>query len=313
MADAERLVAIYREVARRVRRALLEVDPAAFTPDKAAEALREVQAWVDGLSEASVRWAEEAIGRTYEKASRQSRAALEILGKKQIHPPADAGEVRLTADLSEILIKANNSILTVAEEYLTVASMAAKVIMTAQVQEFPTEEAHQAFEVLGQQAVKTEISRKTLASQVRAHLAGYIRTDNIIEVAGKRWRADKYADMVARTSLRQAQTEATLDVCRQFENDLVEWSDHDTQCTAGCEDYEGNVYSISGKHPTYPALTATPPLHPNCEHSLLPTTDVAMDIRKAGPGKAGWLNVAIEFPTDIIRKKKSKKPKGGKP
>lgn len=316
MADAKRLVAIYREVAGRVRTALLAVDPGAFTPTEAAKAMAEVQAWVAGLNEASVRWAEDAVRKSFDKGARQARAALEILGKKQARPPTDDPASRLIKDLSEILIKANNSILVTAEGYLTATSMAAKVIVTAQVQEFPTAEAHQAFEMLGQQAVKTEISRKTLAGQVRAHLASYISSDNIIEVGGKRWRADRYADMVSRTALRQAQTEATLDVCRQFENDLVEWSDHDTACTVGCEDYEGNVYSISGKHPTYPMLEATPPLHPNCEHSLLPTTDVALDLRKEGMGKAGWLSRAtwVEGPRIAARRaatrqKKEKRPR----
>jgi len=88
----------------------------------------------------------------------------------------------------------------------------------------------------------------------------------------------KYAKMVARTEIRKAQTDATLDLCRQYENDLVEVSDHGCDCDE-CEQYEGNIYSVSGTHPKYPPLGETPPYHPSCKHSLLPTSEEAVSIR----------------------------------
>ena len=71
------------------------------------------------------------------------------------------------------------------------------------------------------------------------------------------------------------QTGATLDLCRQYENDLVEVSDHSCDCEE-CEEYEGNIYSISGTHAKYPALGDSPPFHPNCKHSLHPTSEEAV-------------------------------------
>jgi len=61
----------------------------------------------------------------------------------------------------------------------------------------------------------------------------------------------------------------------------VQVSSHGTVCEI-CAQYEGKVYSISGKTLGYPILDARTPFHPNCEHSLLPTSPEAI---LAGEGK----------------------------
>jgi hypothetical protein len=88
-----------------------------------------------------------------------------------------------------------------------------------------------------------------------------------------------YARMVARTTLREAQTQATLDLCATYENDLVEISDHNTDCEL-CEQYEGNIYSLSGNDSEYPKLEEETPFHPNCQHSILPTSSEAQRARE---------------------------------
>jgi hypothetical protein len=77
--------------------------------------------------------------------------------------------------------------------------------------------------------------------------------------------------------LRKVQTKATFDSCRELENDLVEVSIHPTDCEI-CMKYEGRIFSISGKHPIYPKLVNMPPFHPDCRHSILPTSEEAIEV-----------------------------------
>ena len=89
----------------------------------------------------------------------------------------------------------------------------------------------------------------------------------------------KYADLVAKTRLRTVQTKSVLNSCKEYENDLVEVSAHGTDCTI-CIIYEGGIYSLSGKHTTYPYLDSYPPWHPRCQHHIRPTSEVALEARQ---------------------------------
>jgi hypothetical protein len=92
-----------------------------------------------------------------------------------------------------------------------------------------------------------------------------------IDKIGRRWRLDTYAEMVARTTTREAASVATLNECKEFDIDLVRISFHYPTCEI-CAPLQGKVYSISGKDKRYPALKDEyrPPIHPNCQHVLEP-------------------------------------------
>ena len=79
--------------------------------------------------------------------------------------------------------------------------------------------------------------------------------------------------------MRDSQTAATLDLCNQYDNDLVQWSEHGTICDI-CKEFEGNVYSISGTSLNYPMLEEVPPAHPHCEHVLLATSEEGIALEK---------------------------------
>lgn len=81
------------------------------------------------------------------------------------------------------------------------------------------------------------------------------------------YNAKYYAEMVVRTQMSEAHTSAALNVAIDTNNDLVKVSDHNTS-TEICQQFEGNVYSLSGKSKEYPKATALPPYHPNCKHYI---------------------------------------------
>lgn len=106
-----------------------------------------------------------------------------------------------------------------------------------------------------------------------------------VDKAGRNWSLHTYADMVCRTTSRQAEVLAVLTA--DDSQDLYKISSHGTTCKI-CAPLEGRVYSKSGNDPNYPPLAAafgkidpTGPddltnsylnIHPNCLHVLLPWT-----------------------------------------
>lgn len=95
----------------------------------------------------------------------------------------------------------------------------------------------------------------------------------------RNYKPTGYMKMLARTEMRMIQTQAVKDRCREYQNDLVQISTHDRFCQI-CAPFEGQIYSLSGKHPIYPPVQDEPPFHPNCEHNINPTTDEAINIEK---------------------------------
>ena len=279
MNDIQRLERLYGAAGRELRSLLLGLDPASYSEVR-AEAIRgKARDVVRMLNVAVNRWANTAIPRSYAKGERTARTALEILGKKPVRPPIEDRRRRLIDDLMVILIRANNSIPQTVDRYLAVASLAARTLSTAQVQEFSFSEAEVELGKKAAEAVATEQSRGWLSGQVRDYLFGMLEDDEFIEINGRMYRMKKYAELVARTTMREAQTAATLDLCREYENDLVIISDHGCDCDL-CEQYEGKTYSISGRSMKHPMLPDSPPFHPNCKHSMLPTSEDAEELRK---------------------------------
>lgn len=106
----------------------------------------------------------------------------------------------------------------------------------------------------------------------------------LVEVNGKHFQPDYYAELVARTKFHEVQSLASLDVADNVGSDLVIVSNHNTT-TPMCKEHEGRVYSISGNHPKYPKLVDKPPFHPNCLHTLHVTFEWA--IKMGGMGMKG--------------------------
>lgn len=87
-----------------------------------------------------------------------------------------------------------------------------------------------------------------------------------------------YMKMLTRTKMREIQTQAVKDRCREYQNDLVTIPPHDDPCSI-CEPFQGQVFSLSGNHPFYPPVIDLP-LHPNCEDNYNPTSEEAINIEK---------------------------------
>lgn len=83
----------------------------------------------------------------------------------------------------------------------------------------------------------------------------------------RNFKLKSYTDMVARTKLRESATLATVDTTISVGGDLVQVSSHNTQTPLDAQ-FEGKIYSLSGKDPDFPKATLLPPFHPYCIHSI---------------------------------------------
>jgi len=89
---------------------------------------------------------------------------------------------------------------------------------------------------------------------------------------GRAWDLDRYSEMVARTTTREAMTEGTVNRLREHGIQLAQVSAH--HAADFCLFYENAVVSVGPEpHPVYPPISAVgggPPFHPRCVHVLTP-------------------------------------------
>ena len=129
-------------------------------------------------------------------------------------------------------------------------------------------------------AIREGQSRGKLAQLIRVHFKRELWERKFMNINGRNYNLVKYAQMVAQTRMRIIQTKSTVNMCNQYDNDLVEVSDHSTDCEI-CQDYEGKIYSISGRTPDYDYLAGNePPYHPRCQHNIGPTSVEAIEVRE---------------------------------
>jgi len=269
---------IYGEAGRELRQELRSIDISTFDAEKADMIRRKARRLTLALNIAAKNWTDSELAKYYMIGARRARVALEILGKK----PRGAGtpkDIIIRDKALETLVKANISIRRTTDQFLEAALFGAQKVRSARVQEFDRNETLRQFGEWGEEAVITEISRGELSKKVFDYLLNQIDDEGFVEINGKFYNPRKYAKMVARTEIRKAQTEATKDLCQQYNNDLIQVSDHGTDCEI-CQEIEGNIYSLSGRDPEYEMMPIDFPPHPNCLHSILPVSREAIEARK---------------------------------
>lgn len=279
--NVRELEQIYYKAQKEIGLALLSVDIANFRELEAIDAQERINALIRKLNRLSIKWVNKSIPQAYEKSYIIAKTSLEILGAERdkffnmkIHRFNVDEYIEKTM---KDLITANQSIKNNVRMYLYLARRASSGLM--QIQSFGFADDEIISEII-MDTIELGEARGYASSRIYEHLRLKLLDGKFIDKAGRNYNLRDYSKMVARTRLRQAQTDAVKNTCRQYENDLVQWSRHANSCPI-CAPYEGQIYSLSGKNPRYPLLTAEPPLHPNCEHDISPTSEVAIEFREA--------------------------------
>lgn len=119
-----------------------------------------------------------------------------------------------------------------------------------------------------------------------------VAREQLVTVGGRRMSVRAYADLVARTQMREAHKVATIIRLQQNGVDHVKVSKHPMKEPDPCTPWAGRVFYIGqGKDPAgFPplreALNGGPPFHPNCKHVLQPWVIGFMSKKRVDSAKA---------------------------
>jgi len=275
------LESVYGRVQKEIASELFSVEIMDYRETKAIKVQERIDALIRKLNRMAIRWIRESVPIAYKESYIITKTKLEKLGARK-DVLFNTRDHRFSVEDSiekamKDLITANQSIRTNVNMYIYLARKASASLM--ELQAFSVENEA----VIGgiiTDAIEEGQARASASKRIHEYLRLQLLDGKFIDKAGRNYNLRGYSKMVARTRLRQAQTDAVRNTCEQYDNDLVQFSKHDSPCDI-CAPYEGNVYSLSGRHPTYPMLPKAPPIHPNCEHSISPTSEIAIEMREA--------------------------------
>lgn len=272
---------IYRKASNDIKNELLKAASGNAKEFELMKTENKVKDIVKRLNRNTIRWVNIAVPKAYKKSYMIARTRLEILGKEpqsefniNLHQQEIDKGIDETID---VYVKANQSINQNVATYLYLLRQAAKQIQ--HVQYFDLRDELVISELLDEE-IAEGASRQRLQTLIREHFGRQAYERKYININGRNYDLIPYGRMVSRTRLRTIQSRAVLRACEQFENDLVQISDHGTK-TPICLPYEGNIYSLSGKSTKYSYLDQYPPFHPNCQHNMAPTSQEAIEVREA--------------------------------
>lgn len=133
----------------------------------------------------------------------------------------------------------------------------------------------------GLKATAQKIATGSTVKDMQQNLIGRLQKEGFMTVQygqGKnayQVSLDAYAQMVSRSTTREAGNLARENQLIENGYDLVEMTAHYPTCDK-CSQFQGRIYSLSGKDKRFPALMQTAfksgyrNIHPNCRHSIVP-------------------------------------------
>lgn len=214
--------------------------------------LKDVYDILSQLDSNTQQWIEQTIGQVYSQATAQTAAFLMQLGQYQ---------------------KSNKDFAQIHQRAIDVVAQNMSDNMRDAFQ-FIGRNINDTFRKVGLEATGKKYASGTTIQDMKKDLIQRLLDNGqtaFKDKLGRKWRLDTYAEMVARTTTREAASVATINECKEFGIDLVQISTHYPTCEI-CAPLQGKVFSISGKDKRYPKLTDEyrPPFHPNCRHVLMP-------------------------------------------
>jgi hypothetical protein len=126
--------------------------------------------------------------------------------------------------------------------------------------------------------------RRLLDEGIADALTGFI------DAGGRRWSLDTYAEMVVRTTTREATSRATVNRLGEHGLNLIAISSHPHQADV-CTPYDGRTFSTFEPDDRYPVIDRLPPFHPRCRHVVGPADtnldDYEAELERAAAEQAG--------------------------
>lgn len=279
--DVDLIGNVYDEAAGKLTKIFLSVEPIQdFKTSEIPGLLKRVRSIVNRLDRFSIKWSRDSVTDAYDDAETIAITKLRAL-KREPDPDFDESIRKITKDkfseaTTEDLVQANQSIIVTANIYFEIVGRAAANLLEIQAWDMRDEEV---ISDLLDDAIRKGESRGTVGKRIREHFRGIIGEEQYIRINARNYNMKHYSRMVARTRLRKVQSQSTRNTCDQYENDLVEISDHGS-LTEVCLPFQGKVFSLNGTTPGFDLLSEEPPYHPNCMHTMAATSEAAIEVRR---------------------------------
>lgn len=249
---APRLLKAYRRAAKELNQTITRADPKKPTVYLRRVVLVDIEEITKKLEKETRIWLEEEVPKQYKSGT--FRAVSDCKARELVLKRTEFGQIHKEA--VETLVE---------EAYLDFANGIEGVKRAGR--EFISE------------VVKMKINERIVVGAIKGEGVHKIKREvkklvekrgftALIDRGGKRWKIDRYAEMLVRTHIIKANNSGFVN--RLLENgvELVEMSHHSSACPI-CQPYEGKIFTLTGKDKRYGEAPDLP-IHPNCKHSFLP-------------------------------------------
>jgi len=279
--EIRELTRIYQQSERKLRTILNSVTATAFQRARATDLLAGIESTIQDLQAATDAWMAKTLPASY-RAGQRLTADTYGLPLPTFSSPARAAVASIAGEIAENL-RSGEGLGSVAPGIRAVFIRAQQQVVThARIMEDIGEATLEGMtpRQLARNLVQTlkDGATRRLAGNVppgmEEMLTATAEGRYVIMPSGRRIRLTDYGETLARTATREAQSEGVVATTQEFGQDLVQVSVHAGACPL-CQEIQGKIFSIKGDHADFPPLSdaVEPPLHPRCEHVLLPVVE----------------------------------------
>lgn len=280
----QRLVKLYRQSAKNM---LADFDSVTdFSQAKRAALLRNIDAELKRLAKESGVWIDAEVKNAYKIGMEDAVHGLEILAEKELIAPNITRTMFTKPNKRAVEALIDDTSRAFADSLTMVGRSVRNITGTA-----------------FQREVRAGIAEGVVTGRTRIEIAQGIKNElkangltALKDKAGRNWTLDRYADMLARTKLREARNTGLQNKMLENGQDLVQVSINGSDHPA-CADYEGQILSLTGATPGYDTVDEAESnglFHPNCMHTINPVEpDLAAET-------FGWNSETGEYEQGVI-------------
>ena len=307
--EVDSLAALYRNTAADMMDVLADAAAFAGQRARAAALLHQYQTVLADLNDEAAAWIELNIPRAYGAGLEFVDGSIADYRRAGINlRPRGSGATGRTE--REVFAQIHReAVRAVTESMLDVMSKAAQQIGRRVDDVFRREGIRAVAQGIVEGRARVDVSR-----EIERRLIAAGRPD-FIDKLGRHWPLDRYAEMVARTTTREAMTQGTIQRLREHGIQLAQVSAH--HAADFCIYYENVIVCIGDEpHPVYPPISAIgggPPFHPRCVHVLTPFVErlATEEEKKAGVVSPAVLNrSSAELQRRHTRERRTLSPQG---
>jgi hypothetical protein len=264
--EIDSLAALYRNAAAEMLDVLADAAALSGQRARAAALLHQYQVILANMDDEAAAWIELNIPRAYGAGLEFVDGCLDDIRRAGVNLREITGRVSARPESAVFAQAHREAARAITEAMLSTMEKAAVQIGRRVDDVFRREGMLAVARGIAEGRTRAEVSRA-----LEKRLLELGRPD-FVDKLGRHWPLDRYAEMVARTTTREAMTQGTIQRLREHGIQRAQVSAH--RCADFCVFYENAIVSIGEKpHPVYPPISAInggPPFHPRCVHALTP-------------------------------------------